>query len=231
MNLISVCIPCKNRTYDLNNTLPSIIDAANASPPVEIVILNYNSKDDLDEYIKTIRQVAPLERGNTIEYFKYTKPKYYNMAHAYNLNFKLTKGDYVVILGADIVTDINYFKTIRENEGADWMHGPNLLGIIVVKRDVFETIGGYDERFEYYGPEDKDIEMRLKRLGGKFVELPDGLISEIRTPDEDKLKYYDPTMGGLENRERRRKAMKAIYEDNRVRNIVEVNVVKEWGKW
>ena len=40
-----------NRTYDLKKTLPLTIQAADASPPVEIVVLNYNSKDDLEDYI------------------------------------------------------------------------------------------------------------------------------------------------------------------------------------
>ena len=42
-----------NRCYDLKKSLPYLIESARLSPPVEIFVLNYGSKDDLDEYIKT----------------------------------------------------------------------------------------------------------------------------------------------------------------------------------
>ena len=38
--LISYCIPIKNRLEDFKKVLPSVIEAANFSPGVEIMILN-----------------------------------------------------------------------------------------------------------------------------------------------------------------------------------------------
>ena len=52
MDKISFCIPCMGRAHDLKKTMPHLIKAAIKSPPVEIVILDYNSKDDLEKYIK-----------------------------------------------------------------------------------------------------------------------------------------------------------------------------------
>ena len=45
--LISLCLPCHNRTHDLKRVMPYLLGAANFSPPVEIVVIDYNSQDDL----------------------------------------------------------------------------------------------------------------------------------------------------------------------------------------
>ena len=52
--IISYCIPVHNRTYDLRETLPGIIRAASKSPPVEVVILDYNSQDNLAAYVRLL---------------------------------------------------------------------------------------------------------------------------------------------------------------------------------
>jgi len=64
--LISICIPCKNRTYDLKKTIPHIIRAANISPPVEIVVINYGSEDDLNEYISFVFKDNKLVKENKL---------------------------------------------------------------------------------------------------------------------------------------------------------------------
>jgi len=38
----------------------------------------------------------------------------------------------------------------------------------VIRRDLFETIAGFDERFNYYGMEDVDLAFRLRKLKYRF---------------------------------------------------------------
>ena len=73
--LISICAPCHNRTYDLKKVLPTWIEAANASPPVEMVVLDYNSPDDLQSYMEEMKKV-PLAEGNSLLCPKYTGRNY-----------------------------------------------------------------------------------------------------------------------------------------------------------
>ena len=213
--LISVLIPCKNRTYDLKEIMPSLMLAAEKSPPVEIVVVDYGSEDDLEEYISTLD-------SSLISYYKYDYP-YYHIAHAYNLAAKKSKGDILVVLGADIMPDETYFEVIRSYD-ADWIHGPDLIGALAIKRDVFMDAGGYDERFEFYGPEDKDLESRLKRRGHKLALHPKGLLTEIYTEVEDKLKNYRPI-----SRIAVKRAQHAIYFENIKNNVLVANEGKEWG--
>jgi len=228
--LISICIPCHNRTYDLKKVMPSLIAAANASPPVEIVILDYNSPDDLQEYIEEARKIR-LEKGNKLTCVKYSGVDYYRMAHARNLSVLLSSGEYIVISCADIILSENYFEAVREmlSEGDYvWLsHNLRFVGVVVCKREEFISAGGFDERFEFYGKEDKDLVLRLERRGGKTARLPAGLLRLIPTPKEDKLKNYRLPL----SRREVKKLSTPIYEENIRNGVLVANVGKEWGKW
>ena len=224
--IISVCIPCMGRTHDLRVTMPHIIEAANASPPVEIMVLDYNSQDGLGEYIEQVRAGQTLIDANTLSYSRYTGRDYYHMAHAWNLCVKTTFGEYIVIMGTDTIPDDRYFTAVRMliADGCVWMHGKTLEGILVCKRDEFLAAGGYDERFEFYGPEDKDLEERLVRRGGKFGLLPD-LLRVIPTAKADKTANYRIT-----SRHATKKLMVPVYNENRRTGALVVNEGRVWGE-
>lgn len=220
--IISLCIPCMNRTYDLYKTMPHIIAAANNSPPVEIVVLDYNSQDDLAEYIKTVPA--------TISYFKYTGRDYFHMAHARNLTTLASSGEWIITFATDIIPDKNYFKVVRNTMQQDdylWLrHSDRFVGVLACRKDEFISAGGYDERFEFYSKEDKDIIARLLRRGGKFTILPD-LLTLIPTPNDEKIKNYRLKLSKLEMGKR----AKRIYENNIANNILVANTGKRWGQW
>jgi len=222
--IISVCIPCMNRTYDLKETMPYIIKAANYSPPVEIVVLDYNSQDDLAEYIKSVRKVTELS------YFKYIGRDYYHMAHARNLTILSSKGEWIVNFSTDLIPCEQYFETIRKIIQQDnylWLrHNNQFIGVIAIKRDEFIDAGGYDERFEFYGKEDKDLIARLERRGSKFTFITSNL-KIISTPNTEKTKNYRLKL----SRWRMGKISKSIYEDNISNNVLVANLGKEWGQW
>lgn len=217
--IISLCIPVHARTYDLKNTMPHLIEAANDSPPVEIVIVDYNSPDGLAEYIETVPGVA---------YVKYTGRDYYHMAHARNLSVTAATGEYIVILSADIYPTIGFLEAAREmvDAGVVWMHDKRYTGVIVCQRQEFIDAGGYDERFEFYGPEDTDLNARLTRRGGKFGYLPNGLLHVIKTPNEEKVKNYRLPLSKRQMYLR----MKPIYTENSQASMMVANEGIEWGQ-
>ena len=218
--LISLCIPVHNRTYDLKVTMPYLLAAAEASPLVEIVIVDYNSPDDLIPYIAGLNNKA-------ISYVPYIGRNHYHMAHARNLSVKAAQGEYVVIMSADIYPVNNFVQVVREmlEGGYVWMHGRLYTGAIVCQRQEFLDAGGYDERFEFYGPEDKDLHDRLARRGGKFRMLPNGLLSVIETPNEEKIKNYRLP---LSKREMHRRGM-IIYKENKAAGLLVANEGLTWG--
>jgi len=55
----------------------------------------------------------------------------------------------------------------REKTETDWVSG----GAMFVRKDFFEKIGGFDEKFFLYF-EDMDLCLRIKKLGGQIIYYP-----------------------------------------------------------
>lgn len=225
--LLSICTPCMNRTYDLKKCLPSRIAAAAKSPPVEISIVNYNSIDDLDEYMKTVQ----VPDGVTLTYNKYTgRRRTWHMAHGFNLAILASQGEYFWLMGTDVYLKENAVQTVRgmiESEGFVWMHPSRYKGIIVCQREEFIAAGGYDERFEFYGPEDREIDLRLTRRGGKLGIYPWQILEIIETPNIEKSRYYRKDG----NKTTFSRLMRGYYYENDANNVLVANQGREWGQW
>jgi GT2 family glycosyltransferase len=132
-------------------------------------------------------------------------------------------------MGADAVLAPNYVHELRKliDSGCIWMRGKHYKGILCCQREEFVAAGGYDERFELYGAEDRDLEARLRRRGGKFGLVPDGLVSVIRTSNKDKVKNYRLNLSKREMSRRNHK----ILDENNANGVLVANESKEWGSW
>lgn len=210
--------------------MPRLLIAANISPPVEIVVVDYNSQDDLRGYIKTVMN-GFFEQGVSLTYRRYTGRDYYHMAHARNLTIRAASGDYIVISSTDIAFKDNYFDVIRQTideTKAVWLRPEKYSGVIVCKRDELIAVGGYDERFEFYGPEDRDMEMRLRRHSGAPAVYPYDLIEIVRTSADEKAKNYRIKADSYHDLSA---MMRPIYEENEKNGVIVVNKGIEWGAW
>jgi len=228
--LISLCIPCHNRTYDLKQTLPLTIEAARHSLYTETVVLDYASPDDLAEYIHAVR-TSLFGRFNDppLVYRKYTGRDYYHMAHARNLSVLASTGQYITILSADIQPTADFLRWVRsaiERDGYVWMYEERYKGVVVVRRDEFVAAGGYDERFEFYGPEDRELHERLVRRGGKHRMIPAGMLNVLPTPNEAKVANYRLALSKREMHTR----MYPILEESRDKRTLVANP-GGWGAW
>lgn len=203
-----------NRCYDLKKSLPYLIESARLSPPVEIFVLNYGSKDDLDEYIKT-------QPKDLITYMKIDR-EFYCSPEARNIAQKASKGEYGIQWACDSYCKPEFIKVIRgliEKEHPTWMAEGWMGRAITTRKDEFIDCGGYDERFTYYAPEDRDICMRLHRRLGKFVQFPSDLIWDAPTSWKTKLSNLNKSGS---HREQLNK-MRAIYEDNCKKGVLVAN--------
>lgn len=228
--LISLCTPIMNRLDDLEKTMPYRIAAADAHPPVEIVVVDYNSTDGLGDYIKELIDTTKLADGNFITYRLYTGRDTYHAAHANNLTMLLGCGEYVVLTPADVFIEIGYMKALRLriDEGCVWCNTDRKRrSTIAIRKDEFIASGGYDERFEFYGPDDGDIIERLERRGGKRGVIPDEFLSDIFTPADKKVANYRIKVS---HREMSKMLLPFYYENHNAGALV-ANVGQEWGKW
>lgn len=221
--LISLCTPVMNRAADLKRTMPMRLAAAKASPPVEFVIVDYGSRDDLQEFVFNL---TPPE-GVWVTCRKYPA-EHYHQAHAYNLAILAGSGEYFCLMGADTYPKPEYFPTVRTliAGGAVWIEDPRYKGAICCRKKAFVDVGGYDERFEFYGPEDRDLADRLERRGYRKTCLPEGMLGNFYTPDVLKMANYRLPLSKEASSERMRK----IYTENQRNHVTVVNR-EGWGRW
>lgn len=202
-----------NRLHDLQQVLPSVI----ADSPDEIVVLDYGSTDGLGDYIQGFNH--PRIRWVRRE------ADYYHMAHARNLSVLATGYPFVVSSSADIIVKPGFFNEIRRLFCiADMVKasGHDYPGVLAFRKDDFMEAGGYDERFEYYGPEDKELIERLERRGVKASVYDASYLDQVKTTNKagnyrthSRVKMYVET--------------KKIHQENTKREVLTVNE-NGWGR-
>lgn len=186
---ITISTTCMGRTYDLKRTLiKNIMDNADY-PNVEFLVLNYNSKDDLDDWMK--RYVSPWIEDGIVSYYKTTDPEFYEMGHSRNLCYKLASGDIVNNVDADNFTGVGFASHINKlaelqpkngvfAKGKRSMHGR--LGLY---REECLALGGYDEDLTGYGYDDHWLLTRAMQTGKKLMwwgSQAHGFSERIKTP-------------------------------------------------
>lgn len=228
---LSYCIPCHRRLDDLLQCMDGLIIAANASPPVEIVIVDYGDQPSLEPALAPYRQ--HLHPDNTLVVREYRHRPHYHMAHARNLTVRVATGEYLTIAATDIVPHPTFFQTVRTmiaNTPYTYIRSmtDGYIGVITIKRDELIAAGGFDERFEFYGTEDKELNARLNRRGAHvgYYDL-DALIRLHHTPKSEKYKHYRVTW----SRRRLWQYSKAILLENEARHVLVANAGQDWGSF
>jgi len=170
---ISICTTCMGRTYDLKKTyVTNLIDNIETYPNTEFVLLNYNSNDDMDDFVK--HELSEYIKEGYLNYYKTIEPKFYSMTHSRNIAFKIASGDIVNNVDADHLTLFGFSKRI--NEIANQFDTDKLVFIKskqtnrgrlgFFKSRFIDDLGGYDESFgSAYGFDDEDILCRAYHLG------------------------------------------------------------------
>jgi len=180
---ISFCVINMNRLYHLRETLLQNITDALEYPESEIILLDYNSSDEMEQWSK--EYLGEYIRNNRLIYYKTFEPQVYSHSHSKNLAFKLATGDIVCNINADNYIGEGFAaylnQAFRERPDA-FLVGDNVLireqfrgtaGKVCLFRDDFLRVGGFDERMTVYGWEDTDFTNRLQYAGLQKREFSD----------------------------------------------------------
>lgn len=200
---ISFVTRCMNRLHDLKETLPKNIQDNKNYKNLEFVILDYNSRDGLEEWIKK-EMMDQIECGR-INYYKTEEPKFFCPNHSQNVTFKLAQNKLIANVDTDNFTHEGYAQ--RLNECAYPYKGkilivpdnfllPNstmllLKGRFCLYKSDIESLRGFDEDLdEGFGNDDVNFVFRCFLRGFKLIRYEKYFSDDrINTPDEQKVLY------------------------------------------
>jgi hypothetical protein len=210
---IYFCTTCKGRAQHIELTLPANL---RGNPLAHFVLLNYNSPDHLEEYLRTTPDPyvrGALESGR-LSVYRFTEPGPFRMAHAKNMAHRLALregADILVNMDADNYAGAGFDQYVANAltvaDGAVggpghlsrdflWAHmrkgemRRGISGRIAVTKHAFLAAGGYDEVYHEWGPDDKDFNVRLRRLGFEAKEIDPKFLSAVSHNDKMRFREY-----------------------------------------
>jgi hypothetical protein len=194
-------ITCKNRLPHIKETLyQNLID----NPGATFVLLDYGDDDGLADYIK---QTFRLDTGALV-YYQFKDATVFKMAHAKNLAHRCG-----ILEGADILCNLDAdnlagkgFSAYLEQQFTRTVGDPQeifmwsrmmkgemdrgISGRIAVTKNAFLIAGGYDEKYSTHSPDDKDFNVRLRRLGFCAQEVDARFLHAINHTDKMRFRDY-----------------------------------------
>ena len=178
----------------LKETYIKSIEAA-SEYDCEFILLNYNSKDDLDQWVNDTLGLL-MEQGK-VKYYTTKEPKYFNMSHAKNVAHLLASKELICNLDADNTLTKDYmeyvFSVFRKNKNQITYGTSNAGGRNCIHRDNFYKLNGYDEELIGCARDDRDFRMRAAMLGihSKKHQSPNCNVF-IQHTDDLRVAHYDP---------------------------------------
>lgn len=148
---ISFCTTCMGRLFHLKQTLPiNLFNTEGCSR--EFVILDYNSRDGLQDWMKTL---TPWIKSGVVKYYQTKIPQNFCAAHAKNIAHKQATGDIVCNLDADNFILPGFCEYLNElfsrpkvlfySGSRDSVGQQGCCGKIAVLKEHFLNVNGYDE--------------------------------------------------------------------------------------
>ncbi len=175
---ISFCTVSMNRLYHIKQTLLKNIRDNISYGNIEFVVLDYNSKDNLFEWIKAEGKEY-IER-DILKIFRTTDPPIFDRSHSRNMCLKLATGDILCNVDADNFIGVgfaDYINAAFQQERDIFMTGHafmrDAIGRFCIKKEDFLSINGYNENIKSYGFEDLELYDRLVIAGKKQRSIED----------------------------------------------------------
>lgn len=200
MPAVSFCSTCRNRLWQLRQTLPVNLSTLRRQTGTELILVDYGSSDGLAEWVWQNFQ-GEIDAG-LLQFFQLEGRPPWNCARAKNLAHRLATGSYLFNLDADNfiqqhdLEQINPAavagKVIHQWSG-DWHDGsPGRIGL---PRELFYTLGGYDEGMLGVGMHDIDLLHRCERIAQLPLKIPAPSRQAIANSVDDKIAQVDRNGG------------------------------------
>lgn len=202
---IVFCTTCKGRTQHLERTIVKNIEDNADYDNCVFVVLDYGSPDHLREFLESLPY---FKNGKLVVYGYYDWKGAFRMSHAKNMAHRcgiLEGGDALVNMDADNYAAPGFASWIAEQyrkHGLEntflWSNAKSVIGRArqglagrtVISTNLFLKLGGYDEKYADWAPEDEDFKSRAKRLlGNQGIRIEDQFLYVI--PHKDGLRFKE----------------------------------------
>lgn len=173
---VSFCTSCMGRAHHLKETLPKNIADNAGFPDLEFVIVDYNSKDGLEDWARVALK-DHIASGRVV-YLAERSAAWFEKCHAKNIAHCAASGDVLVNIDADNFTGDGYAAFVADFFSRDpasvltskWGQ-LDIVGKVGMLAASFHKIRGYDELLKGYGTEDVDLARRGKAAGLAHIRV------------------------------------------------------------
>ena len=161
-----------NRLFHLKETYLKNIEHASTYPDAEFVLLDYNSNDGLEDWVKENLK-EHIESGR-VKFYQTKEPKYWVAAHAKNIAHKMATGDVLCNIDCDVLMPKGFceyvenlfsgdHRIVMAFESKDPYGHDGCCGIVAAKREDFYSVNGYDESIGLgWGFDDMNYQFRVR---------------------------------------------------------------------
>lgn len=185
---VSIIVPCKNRLHHLKRTLPKM---KMQSHRCEVIVVDMNCPVNTHEWTK---------RQDVIGVKVDCAADHWNLSESRNIGYLHSSGEVLVFLDADSVINTRFVEKTLElvshctfASGSTAENGTefNACGCLMVRREHFEHVKGYNEELKGWGFEDFDIHHRLmEQLHLERREFDRNLIKSIPHNNKMRNQYH-----------------------------------------
>ena len=206
--MLSLCTVAMNRLEHVMKTLKNNYELIKPyEGAIDIHFLDYNSVDGLEDYLFAQKWFLDGIKSGIIHFYKNYDATVYHRTLPKNKAHYLAKGQYLVNVDADNYINTGYLEFILNHirHSRNFFIRPDkavfsdAYGRILMAKEDFLELEGYNLEFSTYGFEDGEMAARLKLLGKTQVLAPAHLLDDcIRHDDsmrvEDKSKTDNLTL-------------------------------------
>lgn len=187
--MLSLITTCKNRLPHLKQTLPLMLQ----QPLAEVIVVDYGCEQGTAAWVKEHHPAAKLVQVNDDPVFC--------AARARNMGAKNASHELLCFVDADVLVhaELGTWLELNQDPNAFYLYPVGkereLDGFLIVAREHFFKVDGYDEAIRGWGGEDFDLYERLATIGLSKSSVPRESIAPI--PHGDELRQLSKDEGGF----------------------------------
>lgn len=195
MNNISFCTTCRNRLWQLKQTLPHNLSVLKNG--MEIVLVDFGSTDGLSNWIWENFKDDILKKKLT--FFEVQNEVSWHAPKAKNLAHRVSNNNYLFNIDADNFIHSDDLKQIQAAANKNisthqWSNqfGDGSYGRIGTPKPLFFELGGYDESLLPMGVQDVDLLKRIN-ISNKIIKLAPPKKLAVQNNKKDKVSEFTNT--------------------------------------